>query len=128
MISNNRVMRYFWLGFGMIALSLGTAGIVLPLIPTVPFYLLAAFCFAKSSERIHAWFRSTKGYEKYVAPFQDEDGIPLRLKVRIIVMVTAVMSFSAYFMAGSLTALGLLAFAWFAQCVVLVFFVKTRIS
>ena len=41
-------MRYLWLGVGMTALALGTAGIVLPLLPTVPFYLLAAFCFAKS--------------------------------------------------------------------------------
>lgn len=126
MISNNRVMRYFRLGLGMLALSLGTAGILLPLLPTVPFYLLAAFCFAKSSERVHAWFKSTKGYAKYVAPFQDKRGIPLRLKFRIIAMVTAVMSFSGYLMAGSRKALLVLALVWLVQCIVLLFFVKTR--
>jgi uncharacterized membrane protein YbaN (DUF454 family) len=48
-------MRIVWLLLGSCALALGILGIPLPLIPTVPFLLLAAFCFARSSERLHAW-------------------------------------------------------------------------
>jgi uncharacterized protein len=50
--------RHLWLGAGLMALALGTVGIALPLLPTVPFYLLAAFCFARSrpewAERLHS--------------------------------------------------------------------------
>ena len=43
---------------GCISLALGVVGIVLPILPTVPFFLLTAFCFAKSSERLHSWVSS----------------------------------------------------------------------
>lgn len=48
-------MRYLWASAGVLSLLLGAIGVVLPLIPTVPFALLAAFCFARSSERMHLW-------------------------------------------------------------------------
>jgi uncharacterized membrane protein YbaN (DUF454 family) len=48
-------MRIVWLSAGLIALALGVIGVLLPLLPTVPFLLLAAFCFAQSSERLHRW-------------------------------------------------------------------------
>lgn len=48
-------MRYIWLTGGLLSVALGTIGIILPLLPTVPFLLLAAFCFARSSERLHTW-------------------------------------------------------------------------
>lgn len=48
-------MRALWAGIGLTALALGFVGVVLPLLPTVPFLLLAAFCFARSSDRLHDW-------------------------------------------------------------------------
>lgn len=48
-------MRLVWLSAGLLSLLCGLAGVVLPLVPTVPFMLLAAFCFARSSERLHDW-------------------------------------------------------------------------
>ena len=52
-------LRIFWIFIGFICFGLGTAGIVLPILPTVPFYMAAAFCFAKSSEKLHRWFLGT---------------------------------------------------------------------
>lgn len=49
------LMRLFWISLGLIALALGLAGVVLPLVPTTPFMILAAACFAKSSPRLHNW-------------------------------------------------------------------------
>lgn len=51
-------MRPLWLAAGGVALTCGTVGIVLPLLPTVPFLLLAAFCFSRSSDRLHDWLVS----------------------------------------------------------------------
>ncbi len=48
-------MRTLWLTLGLIFLALGLAGVVLPVVPTTPFLLLAAGCFAKSSPRLHGW-------------------------------------------------------------------------
>lgn len=53
-------MRIFWFLVGGSSLSLGTLGIFLPLLPTVPFYLLAAFGFSKSSTKMHSWMLSHK--------------------------------------------------------------------
>lgn len=48
-------MRYLWAALGLICVALAVVGVVLPLLPTVPFLLLAAFFFARSSERLHNW-------------------------------------------------------------------------
>lgn len=51
-------MKFIWSMAGLIALALGAIGILLPLLPTVPFLILAAFCFARSSEKLHDWLIS----------------------------------------------------------------------
>ena len=125
MRSVNRLLRCCWLSVGMAAFALGTAGIVLPLVPTVPFYLLAAFCFAKGSKRLHAWFESTKLYQKYVVPF-NRGGMTWQAKLKTMALVTAVMSVSACFLAGNRMGLMMLGGAWLLQGAAMVFFVKTR--
>lgn len=57
-MSGNTLIRSFWLGAGFLALIVGIIGIFLPLLPTVPFLLLAAFCFERGSERLHNWLMS----------------------------------------------------------------------
>jgi len=59
--------RPFWLAGGLIALALGTLGIVLPLLPTVPFYLLAAFCFARSHP---AWEQRLLDHPRWGPPLR----------------------------------------------------------
>ncbi|SLN24666.1 Inner membrane protein YbaN [Pseudoruegeria aquimaris] len=61
-------MRYLWLCLGIIALGLGAIGILLPLLPTVPFLLLAAFFFARSSERLHNWLIA---HPRFGPPIED---------------------------------------------------------
>ena len=49
------IVKYFWLGLGWVSVALGVAGAVLPLLPTTPFLLLAAFSFSKGSDKLHDW-------------------------------------------------------------------------
>ncbi|PFA63033.1 hypothetical protein CN378_18520 [Bacillus sp. AFS015802] len=68
---------------GFIALVFGIAGTVLPVLPGGPFYLLSAYCFAKSSKRMEAWFQNTTIYKKYVVTFLEKKGMTVKEKIRI---------------------------------------------
>lgn len=57
--------KILYIMIGCISLGLGIIGVILPILPTVPFVLLAAFCFARSSERLDGWFKNTKLYEEW---------------------------------------------------------------
>lgn len=77
---------------GCIGLVFGAIGAVLPLLPAFPFLLLAAFSFAKSSEKVHRWFTGTKLYKNNLETYIKGEGMTWPTKIRIMVMVTALMS------------------------------------
>ena len=84
-------MRILWGIFGFIALALGVIGIVLPLLPTVPFLLLAAFCFAKSSQRLHDWLVT---HPKLGPPIQDwRDHGAIRPRAKRLATLTVALAF-----------------------------------
>lgn len=118
------VKRGFFLILGWLSLLLGTMGIVLPLLPTVPFYLLTVFCFTKSSPRLHSWFLGTGLYEKYVKLYVQRDGMSNRLKGKIMLMVTLLMSFG-FIMSPVIYARVIIALVWLGHLLYLCFFVKT---
>ena len=81
--------KAFFVALGCISLALGTIGIALPILPTVPFYLLTAFCFANSSERLHTWFTHTTVYKKYIDSYFRRRGMTRKAKALLIGTVTA---------------------------------------
>lgn len=74
------MQRIFYLVFGFVSLMVGVIGIILPIVPTTPFLLLAGFCFARSSKRFEKWLRNTKNYQFYVADYVETKSIPVNEK------------------------------------------------
>ena len=77
---------------GCISVGLGTVGTVLPVLPTFPFLLLSAFCFARSSQKLNRWLKGTKLYQDNLADFAAGRGMTRKAKVRIMISVTLLMT------------------------------------
>ena len=75
-------IKIFWIMAGFLCLGLGTAGVLLPFLPTVPFYMATVFCFAKSSRKLHGWFIGTTLYKKNLDSFVRERAMTMRTKTK----------------------------------------------
>lgn len=88
-------MRLLWLALGVLALMLGALGAVLPLLPTVPFLLLAALAFARSSDRLHRWIVTHPVYGPPIRDWQQHGRIRRRGKVIALLSMAASLALSA---------------------------------
>ncbi len=84
---------------GFICLALGTVGVILPILPTTPFYLVTAYCFARSSRRLEEWFKGTALYKKHLESFVEKRGMLPSTKAGILISVTLLMGLGFFFMA-----------------------------
>ena len=84
-------MRILFICLGFIFVGIGAVGIVVPILPTTPFLLLASFFFAKGSKRFHDWFMSTKLYKKYLESFVKSRAMTLKAKLIILLPVSAML-------------------------------------
>lgn len=89
-------MRFLLVPIGIVFTLLGFAGAVLPLLPTTPFLLVAVICFAKSSDRLHAWLVKTRVYQAYVEDFRKYRGYTMRKKIQLLISVYIVVGFSIW--------------------------------
>ncbi|WP_246312503.1 YbaN family protein [Pseudaquabacterium terrae] len=80
--------RALWLTAGGVSLVTGFIGIFLPLLPTTPFVLLAAFCFARGSARWEAWLLGHPRFGPLVRDWREHRAVPLRAKQLALVMMT----------------------------------------
>jgi len=123
---SNVVVRYIFLTIGAISFCLGSAGIVLPVLPTVPFYMLTLFCLARGSERFHRMFLESSLYQKTVGAYERDKALTLRTKLSILTSVTAIMMIGAYFSRNIPIALIIMSIVWIAHIIALAFIVKTK--
>lgn len=95
----NNFLRWFLFGCGWLSILAGVVGIFLPLLPTVPFLLLAAACFARSSERFHTWLVDHNHLGPLIRDYLHDGRIPLRAKRMAIGMVWVSFPASAFIFA-----------------------------
>lgn len=112
---------------GCLGVGLGAVGAILPVMPAFPFLLLAAVCFAKSSERLDRWFRSTKLYKNDLESFVKSHGMTRRTKIKVMIMITLLMSigFAIMFSREIYIPCMILGVVWLFHIVYFLFFVKT---
>ena len=96
-ITSNRLIRWVLIITGTFFLGLGVLGIFLPLLPTTPFLLLAAACYARSSKRFYNWLLNNKWFGNYVKNYQEKKGLPLKVKILFISFLWITIIFSAVF-------------------------------
>lgn len=92
-------MRLFWVASGWAALGLGVAGAVLPVLPTTPFVLLAAFCFGKGSPRLRAWITGHHRFGPIIEQWESTGAIPRRVKLFACTVMT--MTFATSWLLGA---------------------------
>lgn len=81
---------------GWLAVVLATLGVVLPLLPTTPFLLLAAWCFARSSPRFHAWLLYRSWFGPYLRHWQDHRALPPGAKGKAVAMIVLTFAISLW--------------------------------
>ena len=122
-----KLKQIIFLIIGCLSLALGCVGIVLPILPTVPFFLLTVFCFANSSQKLHDWFIGTQMYKKHLESFVQKKGMTVQTKVGVIIPVTLLMGFGFFMMMRENVVVPsvILAIIWVCHIIYFVFGVKT---
>jgi uncharacterized protein len=93
----SKSLKITLIGLGFLFTGVGVLGIFLPLLPTTPFLLLAAACFARSSKRFYNWLLNNKVFGRYIKSYLDGEGVPLSTKVISITILWITIVTSAIF-------------------------------
>lgn len=117
--------KILYILLGCTGVGLGAVGAVVPMLPAFPFLMLAAFCFARSSQKLDTWFKNTRLYKDNLEDFVAGKGMTKKTKVRIMVTVTLLMSIGFAMMGAVPVGRMVLAGVWVFHMVYFLFGVKT---
>jgi uncharacterized protein len=110
--AGSRVKRVLLVVAGTLFVALGLVGVVLPVLPTTPFLLLAAACYVRSSRRLYRWLLTNRFFGEYIRRFRDGEGIPLATKIWAIMLL--------WLSLGSSALLAVPARLWWVRLILLV--------
>lgn len=118
-------VKALWAVGGFMCFGLGVLGAVLPIVPTTPFLLAAAFFFARSSDKLNDWFKSTKLYRRVLEGYATKRAMTIKAKLSILVPVTILLAIGFILMANVPIGRAVLAAVWAGHVVYFGFVVKT---
>lgn len=99
---SNRIIRAILLITGTISLVIGIVGIFIPLLPTTPFLLLTAACYAQGSDRFYNWLLCNKLFGNYIKNYREGKGVALNIKIISLSLLWTTILFSAVFVVSAL--------------------------
>lgn len=122
-----RVKKGLYAVVGCIGVCLGAVGAVVPMLPSFPFLMLAACCFARSSEKLDRWFKGTGLYRRHLADYAAGRGMTWKTKLHVMAAVTALMSvgFTLMGLKGLVAGCAVLGAVWLFHILYFCFGVKT---
>ena len=94
---SDKVKRTIYVFIGTIFLVIGAIGVVIPVLPTTPFLLLAAACYVRGSDRLHHWMINNRIFGEFIRNYREGKGITFRNKLLTIALLWVSISFSALF-------------------------------
>ena len=100
--------KWLLMSLGVLAMVVGLIGVVVPLLPTTPFLLLAAACFVRSSDRLYNWLIHHKWFGDYIRPYREHREVTLNSKIIALVMLWGVIGYTAFGIIGNWWLRGLL--------------------
>jgi len=89
-----KVKRLLINALGFLFLGIGAVGVIVPLLPTTPFVLLAAVLFSYSNRKFHDWLKHSPFFGAYITNFEEKQGVPMSLKIKSIIFVWVSLSIS----------------------------------
>jgi uncharacterized membrane protein YbaN (DUF454 family) len=119
--SSFSIKKSVYLIIGSIALAIGFVGIFLPVLPTTPFVLLAAWCFFRSSPRLYEWVISNERFGDTIKNYNQGKGLTRATKIKAILMMWLTISTSIYF---KITSLPIIAFLFGIAMVVTIYLIR----
>lgn len=119
------MIRFFFLIVGSLSLVLGVVGVFLPLLPTTPFLLLTAFCYARGSQRFYDWFIQTGIYKKHLESFVQKRSMTLQTKLTILLTASTMLLFPLIII-DNLHVRILIAFLYFFKYFYFFTYIKTE--
>jgi len=99
---SNQIIRAILLITGTISLVIGIIGIFIPLLPTTPFLLITAACYARGSDRFYNWLLCNKLFGNYIKNYREGKGVALNIKIISLSLLWTTILFSAVFVVSTL--------------------------
>lgn len=112
-----KMKNHLWVLGGTICVGLGILGIFLPVLPTTPFLLLAAYCYTRGSDRFYRWLLNRSWFGSYIRNYREGRGIPLKQKLLAIALLWLTIGY----------AIGFVATTWWLEAILLVMAVGVTI-